>query len=379
MSSKKLTILGIIAVLMIIWAVVQSQISNKPTSGPDIPAELIQGLDPADIGSIVLGTGKDAVTLKRQGSGFVAANKDNYSADASKINDLITSCLDIKTVELYTDNPANHENLEVTEENARNVIKFLKPDSELLVGVVIGKSKEQGQGTFVRLASSNKVYVTLESPWIRDDPMDYIEQELTSIEREDIEAVTVSSPNEVYTLKKNDEDESIILENLPEGKKLRSGVHNSVFNALTNLRFDDVKKGPAADKELTFDKQFVCRLKNSTVYTIKIAQKDNKTYVTCDAEFTDKTPVTKTKGEVESEEELKKKEAKLLARDKAEEFSEKHRGWIYQIPDYKAENLTKKLSDLIEDVEKPEEKSEEKSEETEKTSDPNSNVTGEKG
>ena len=382
MSNKKLMILGIVAALFVIWAVVQSNISNKPGTVSDIQAPLIQGFDPVEIGSIVLGTDKNAVTLKRDQGRFVVVSKDNYHAVTSKINDLITSCLDIRTVELYTDNPANHKDLGVTEENARNVIKFLKPDSQLLVGIVIGRETELGQGTFIRLLSSDKVYVTLDAPWIRDQAMDYIDQELISVKREDVEAVTISCPNEVYTLKTSEENQSITLENLPEGKKLKSGVADGVFTALANLSFDDVEKQSAAKKELTFDNQFVCRLKNSTVYTVKIARKDSKTHVTCDAQFTDKTPVTKTQGQVESEEELKKKESKLLARDKAEEFSEEHREWVYQISDYKAKNLTKKLSDLIEDEKKPDVKSEEKPKEepgeTEQPSEPNSNVTEEK-
>ena len=39
--------------------------------------------------------------------------------------------------------------------------------------------------------------------------------------------------------------------------------------------------------------------------------------------------------------ELKGKDTRLLTQDNAEEFSVKHKGWIYQIPDYKAGNMTK--------------------------------------
>ena len=105
--------------------------------------------------------------------------------------------------------------------------------------------------------------------------------------------------------------------------------------------------------DLTFDKQFACRLKDSTVYTLGIAQEDGKTYVTCQAEFTGEIPQKERR--VESEEELKKKEAKLLAYDKAKEFSVKHQGWVYEIAEYKAKSLTKKLSELVEDEKKPEE------------------------
>ncbi len=80
MSDRKLTILGIVAVFMVIWAVVQSRVSNRPKVETDGPAYLLWGLDPADIDSIVLKTSEETVTLKRQQRGFVVVNKDNYPA-----------------------------------------------------------------------------------------------------------------------------------------------------------------------------------------------------------------------------------------------------------------------------------------------------------
>ena len=302
MSDKKLVILGIVAVFMVVWAVVQSRVSNRPRTKTDTPAYLIQGLDPADIDGIVFGAGESAVTLKRQGGRFVVADKDNYPTEISEINSLLSKSLEIQTEQFITDDAANHETLEVTEEKARSVVKFLKPDSSLLVGFAIGKDKELGQGTYVRLLPGDKVYTALNTPWIRTGAMDYIEQELISVKREDIESVTVGSANGEYTLKTEEDGEEIVLENTPAGKKLKDSDGDSVFTALTNLRCDDVKR---KSDDLTFDRQFICKLKDSTVYTLKIAQKDDKTYINCAAAFTDKTPVLKG-DEVESEEELKK-------------------------------------------------------------------------
>jgi hypothetical protein len=361
MSNKKLTILGIVAVLMVLWAVMQSYVSNNPGSGSDKTTYLIQGLDPSVIDSIVIGKGKAAFTLKRQGSGFVVVEKDNYPAKTSEINSLISKCLEVQTSELVTDNPANHEDLEVTEDKARSEVKFMTadPNLTLLTGIIVGKTKELGQGSYVRLLSndpavSNKVYVASNVPWLGGGEMNYINQELISVKREDIESVTVSSQNSTYTLRTKEGGKDIILDNIPAGKKLKSSEAQSVFTALTSLRFDDVNK---VSPDMAFDRQYICKLKDSTVYALRIAKKDDKTYVSCVAEFTDKTPVEKAPvnqgGEVESDEELKKKEAKLLARDNATTFTKEHHGWVYQIADWKAKNLTKKLDDLLEDEEKP--------------------------
>jgi len=363
MSNTKLTILGIAAVVMVFWAVMQSRISNRRGVEPAGPAYLIQGFDPSGVDNIVVGTGEAAFILKRQANGFVVVDKDNYPAKTSEINSLISKCLEIQTTEFVTDNPANHEDLEVTEEKARSVIKFMKadPNSPLLTGVIIGKTKELGQGSYVRMlsgnpASSNKVYVTSNAPWFGGGAMNYVDQELISAKSEDIESVTVSSQKSTYTLRKKEDSQDIMLDDIPAGKKLKSSDARSVFTALTSLRFDDVKK---LSSDMAFDRQYMCRLKDSTVYAMRIAQKDNKTYVSCVAEFTDRTPVEKPPveqgGRVESEEELKKKEAKLLARDNAAKFTTNHQQWIYEIAEWKAKNLTKELADLLEDEKKPEE------------------------
>jgi len=352
MSNRKLTILGVVAVFMVLWAVVQSRVSNRPAAERDAPVYLIQGLEPSGIGSIVLGAGEDAVTLKRRENGFVVVSKDNYPAKTSAINDLLSKCLDIQTSEFVTDNPGNHEDLEVREDKARTVIKFMtpEPNSTILAGVVVGKTKELGQGTYVRLLSkdsavSNKVYVASSTPWFSTGAMDYVEKELISVKRDGIESVMVTSSDGAYTLKTAEGGTDIVMENVPAGKKLKSSDAQSVFTALTSLSCDDVRK---KSSDLAFDKQYVCKLKDSTVYTLKIAQKDDKTYITSTSDFMDTTPVTKG-SDVETEEELKAKEAKLLARDKAEEFTKAHQDWVYEIADWKAKNLTKVLSDLVED------------------------------
>jgi len=349
MSNKRLIILGVVAVVMLVWAVVQSRVSNRPVYTTGEPTYLVQGLDPADIDSIVIGKGDDAVTLKRQGGNFVVVNKEDYPAKISQINDLIKKCLEIERSQFVTDKVANHEDLEVTEEKARTVVKFLKPDSKLLTGIIIGKARELGQGSYVRLASDDKVYVAQTVPWFSSGAMSFIEQQVVSVKRDDIESVTVTSPDGKYVLKKAENGRDVVLENIPPDKKFKSTEGQNVFNALTSMNFSDVTRNSG---EMSFDRQYVCRLKDSTEYTVSIATEDNKTYITCSAKFTEERPTTIRKDE--SEEELKVKEAKLLADDKAKEFTAKHQGWIYEIADYKAKNLTMGLSDLLEDQVKSE-------------------------
>lgn len=349
MSNKKLVILGIAAVIMVVLAVWQSHLANKPRLEVDVQSELIQGLNPDDIAKIVVNRGDMSVTLKRVGGDFVVGELGDYPVDPESINRLITMCLDLRTSQLYTDNPENFDDLWVTESEARNVIKFYKDNSTLLAGVIIGKERGKKNGSYVRLLSDNKVYITYNELELKSRPLDFVDKDLLSIQPDEIRSVTVLGPDGQYMIKA--EGSNIVLQEVPAGKKAKETECKTVFDALTSLQFDTVK--PLADaNDMVFDRQFVCRLADSTVYKLLIAKKDEKTYVKCRAEFADTEKVTVD--QTESQEELRKKEAKLLARDKAKKFTAKHLGWVYQIPDNIAADLVTDISDLVEDLPKPE-------------------------
>ena len=353
MSNQKLGILAVIAAVMVLWAVVQANLSSGRRAQPSGPAYLIQGMDQASIDSITVGEGDDMVRIERKENQFVVVNEGGYAADMKQINDLISKSLDIKTSELYTDNPKNHEELKVTEEEASHVVKFFKSDGSLLAGVVIGQSRETGQGTYVRLSSSDNVYVAQETPWFRSGALDYVNQEIVAAKREDVNNVTVRTPGGSYTLQSKSEGNDAVMIDLPPDRKLKESDAKSVLTSLTSLRFDDVNK-PADLPGLTFDHEYICRLDDSTEYRLKLAKKEEKTYLQCSAEYTDKTPVTIQPNKVDSPEELKAKEARLLAQEGAQKFTLRHKGWVYEIPDWKAKYLTMNVSDLFEEEEEEE-------------------------
>ncbi|RPJ37192.1 MAG: DUF4340 domain-containing protein [Planctomycetaceae bacterium] len=350
MSNQKHGIIAIVAAVMVVWAAVQSRIPGGKHAEQSGPAYLVQGLDQNAIASIVVGQAKDAIKIQRRGTQFVVVNEVNYPADAKQISDLVTKSLDIKTSEVYTTNPKNHEDLEVAEAKAKHVLKFFKQDGSLLAGVVIGKSQENGQDTYVRLASSDTVFVAQNVPWFKDRALDYVNQEIVTVKREDVNTVTVSTPEGAYTLRPQGSD-GAVLADLPADRKLKDSEATSVLNALSSLRFDDVNT-PADVTGLTFDSTYVCRLKDSTEYKLQLAKKGTKTYLICEAQYTDPTKVTINPNEKDSPEELKKKEAKLQAQEHALKFTARHKGWIYEVPDWKAKYLMMSRSGLLEDVKK---------------------------
>ncbi len=345
MSNKKLAILGIIAAVMLILAVLMSQLSNKAKTISARSSYLVSGVNIDEIDSIVIKSGDDTLTFKRTSGGFVLVDKDNYPADTEKVNDLITDCLETKISQIVTDNPANHADLGVTEEKAKTVVKFLKPDSSVLVGIIIGNTKEKGQATYVRLTSDNKVYEASQTPYINSVAINYLKAQLIALARKDIQLVTVDSSKGKYILKPKTDSENVELVNIPAGKKLKQSEAKNVFTVLSSLNFTDVMKNPG---NLNFDRHYICRLFNSTEFTFDIASRDDKTYVTCRAVFTEEIKEPKA-GDKPTADQLKEIQEKQTLDRKADDFTRRNMGWVYEIPGYKAKYLTCELSDLVED------------------------------
>ena len=366
MSNRNLKILAVVALAMIIWAVVQSKIANRPTMVTTLNTPLIQGLVTSNIDSVVLGRGEDNATLKRREKKFVVKDKDNYPATTEKINNLMASILDIRVNELFTSNPENHKALEVTKENASSVVKFLDKEGKLLVGVVVGKRERERNITYVRRlvqdkTQSDKVYTSSNVPWLQTSAMSFIDKRLFKVTKKDISRVSVGGSDGTYRIKADENDKITVHKVIPEGKKLKGTDYENVFTAVTDLEFDDVQKVSDKTADLRFDRVFVCELKDATIATFKLAEKDDKNYVKCGAEYTGDLRITEKDVKDASEEDLKENEARLLARDAAVDFTKKHKGWIYQISSGKAGNMTKKFSDLLEDKEEEkEEKTQEK-------------------
>ena len=106
MNNKKLTLLGIIAAIMLAAAIFQTRLINRPPDTSGEVSHLIQGLETDKIGSVEVKGKSEEVMLSRIGNRVVVATKDNYPANADMISDLITVCLDIRSAELTTDDPA---------------------------------------------------------------------------------------------------------------------------------------------------------------------------------------------------------------------------------------------------------------------------------
>ena len=350
MTDRKLAILAVAAVIMAGWAVLQSRVARQAGAHRmALRAPLIQGLDPGAIAriSIVSDQAANTVTLVQTNGRFSVVEKDHYPAHISSINRLLSNCLDIRVTEHITSNPVNHTDLGVTEQTARSVVRFFNADGQEITGIILSETRPDAEGAYARLTTSDETYFVQNPPWFSTRPVDYVNTALVEVDRDTIRRVVVRGPEGEYTLRKAAADQAIVLEGMPDDKQFTGTTYLTVFETLSSLRFETVMSAQNAPQELVFDRSYACRLEDTTVYKLTLAKHEDVTYVTITADFVDTTPVQV--GRDESPEELKKKEAKLLAMDAARDFAQRHKGWVYTVSSWKADDLTRPLADLLED------------------------------
>jgi len=358
MTNRKLLVLAVVAAVLVVFTVILYSDFGGSRVEFNAGVNLIQGMDPGKIHSIVIKSGDDTVTLKRRDEGFTVVEKDDYPASISKINELVTTCLDIRCAEKITESPENHAELGVAEDSSDAItVSFLGEDDKRIVGIVKGKSSSRGAGAYVRLLGENAVYTSEKYLYINTSPTDYVERELVSVKTDDIERVSVKTGKDSYTIVR-DKDGKIVLQTVPRKKRVKGTEHESVFEALSSVSMDDVE--PLTKFKGEWDTTYECRMKSGLTYVVQLAEKDDKYY----AKFSARQPsddeveraqrITKT----ESKEKLKQKAAVLDALKTAKDFTSRHAGWVYELSSWTAEKMRKPLDELVEDI--PEEKKEAK-------------------
>jgi len=352
MTNRSLAIVAIVAAVMLIVTVILYSPTGSSARGFAKGSLLIQGLDPGKIGAIEIAKGDDAATLTGDGKGaFTVQEKSGYPASVKEINEALIKWLDIACAAKVTDSAKNHAELGVAEDAEDAVVVTIKDAAGAkLVGFVKGKSPERGSGAYVRRLGDDTVYVSDSYLYIDSDPLDYIDKKLFSVDKKDVEKVIVNTGEDAYTVLPDDEDEdAFVLESVPEGKQPKESDVKDAANALSSVSATDVMR--ADSLEVEWKGSYECRLRSGLIYTVRLAEKEGDFHLQLFARGPDVSGLTITR--TESEEELKKKEALLLAADTARTFTQRHDGWAYEVSEYAAKKMKKSLDDLVEDIPAP--------------------------
>lgn len=345
MSDQQIRLLaGIAAALLVVTALLYSGISF---GGDDFRpgTALLIGLDPAKIAGIAITSSSGSVSLERTGEGFAITDRDGYPASMQKINELIVTCLDIRLTGKVSDSADAHENLGVGEKSPEAMtVTFTGEDGKTIAGFIRGKSPESG-GVWLRRLDSPTTFVSDQFN-IDTAPTAYLDTQLVKLNKEEIEEVTVEVGSQTVTILRG-ADKKPSLRNIPAGRDADDDAVTETFDVLADLHFEDIT--PLADKTLQWDGLYRCRMASGLVYLVRTAKDGEQFYAQVQAVGPQVSEIQIDQDE--SDADLKKKEAILLAVDTANEINQVAGSWIFKLSSWQAEKLRTPMEDLLEEKE----------------------------
>ena len=381
MTSRNLSILGLVAVLAVVAGVwlAGRQTSMPATQSAELYPDLKQELDAVTAVRIVKAGGSPAVELKRAEGGWTVAERSGFPADEAKLRKLLTSLAEAKVIEEKTSNPESYPTLgveDISNDGAGGMQLEIEGPKQP-VKLIVGKQASGASSHYVRRADEPKSWLINKSLDTSSSADQWLRKSIIDVSADRVQSAEVKIGNaKPYTaVKKTRADAEFAVEGLPKGKELSSpSAADNFASALSGLTLSDVQPAntmtdkPGAQTTIktfdglvaeatgwkTDDKYYVA-LKTSydaaqaekyKVATAAAEQEDpadaNKQADDKDAAATDSEgappaadkPAEEAKPARNVEEEATKANAQLT-------------GWVFEIPAYKYDAIFKPMDELI--------------------------------
>lgn len=262
MKQKQILGLGVAAVALMGLAVYLSD-ARKPAVEAPLAGPLAPGLEARinDVSEVRLQVaGGEALTLKREDSGWGVVEKQGYPADVGKLRELLLNIAQAQRIEPKTTVESSYPVLgvqDVDAEGASNVLLSVQ-GIEPPFSVILGQNNSRGAGTFVRIKDDRQSWLVdrnlaaekTAQGWLQRDLLDIAANRITAIEVQPAEGAAVQ-------IEANSGGEGDFrIANLPAGREAASAfVGDATAGFLAGLRIDDVRRSdtytPAEDAQRT--------------------------------------------------------------------------------------------------------------------------------
>lgn len=402
MNAKTFYTLAGVAIVALIAALMMNK-SKKPLSDTSQTTKYIV---PAlhdhvnDLTSITLTGAENKViaTLKRGENGWNVVEKNNYTADTTKLRELLLKLSDATIMEAKTSNKDKYADLgvnEVANKDAKGVLVTLEGLAKPVKLIVGNYNGSGGGGTFMRHADENQSYLVRGNISVDKTTANWLKRDLTDLPAKRFKEVAITNAEgkllKIY--KDNPADANFKVADVPKGRELSSpSVADGIAAVFTGFRFDDVlpaKEAEPTDKThkahyVAFDGLIVdaqawekegkdyLRLTASLDTTqaeshIKAAQEkaktDYETQVTnANKESTDPKPATESSAPKNKTSETPKPLAVSDPQKYHDEqlaglnkeittLNQLFNGWTFVIPNYKFSTINKTTDDMLKPLE----------------------------
>ncbi len=236
----------------------------------------------ADITCIKVKGADQAVTLNQTAEGWIVAERNNYPANFTNINNLLRTIESVKISHAIEAGPSYGKRfgMDLTakkQEDHGVELTFLKADQSNAATVFLGKDSSGGGRYIQNAADTSGIYVTSESfPTASSNPKDWLSESFLSVDK--ITAITVSAvgkPDQVeWKLTRADENAEFTLDGAKPEEKLDTTATTALKTLLNSARFQDVSTvDPKAVEESTERRMATLVTKDGFTYTLQLLAK----------------------------------------------------------------------------------------------------------
>lgn len=366
MSSRNLVILLASLAVLVALAIAVSMSQRPGTgSGELLLPELKGQLNEIDRITVIGAGNKTLATLERRPEGWILAERNGYAADVGRIRKNLIALAEARIIEEKTSNPELYDRLGVEDldrESAGGVRLDLGAAGKV-TGVILGKTGVGGgDRAYARRAGEPVSWLVSGAFDIPRESAQWLDGGLTDIAAGRVHAVTVTHPDgSVLRVEKpTAETADYVVAGVPAGRELNfPGAGNALGAALAGLTLENVE--PAAGFEPGEVRPVVARFETFDGLVVEARtwklQAGARVRFTASADqaladrFAPKPAEAAKPGAAQATapaeggkqarkgfEEVKAEAAQLEARLGA---------WVYTLPGFKGEQLTRRLDDLL--------------------------------
>jgi hypothetical protein len=351
MKNKKLLLLAIITITVILAAGITSTLrAPQITRSKDaLFPELANRMN--DVTYVDIKGKQESIQLRRIDNTWVIANADNYPALFGKVKSTVVNLSELRIIAEKTDNPELYSKLGVEDpetNKSKSLLLTLKDRSnQEIASIIVGvprysKSARSSQGLYVRKPDQAQTLLVEGVLNISIDITDWFDKYILDIPVNRVREISIRHPDgdELKIGKRIKEQSDFKLQDGLDGDKEKSVfkiIFHRIGTALEELRADGVRSA----NQFTFpDDTVVTTFKtfDGIIITAQCAVVDEKSLV----QFSfgvDNTMIESSQENLAGE--------KMNVREESRMLNDILSEWVYEIPEFKYEDLTKRKDSLV--------------------------------
>ncbi len=355
MSKKSFLTLCAVTAIAVVLAVVAvlsgPRVRTSVQDNQPLFPNLIKNVD--ELKSVVIHHGGETTSLDWDGKMWRYRERANYPADGAKITNLVVTLARMTKLEPKTKQSDRYDRLELEDPNGKEAksqqVMLIDRNGKELANVIIGKTRamlgNQDGGTYIRFPADPQTWLARGELSPGKSAADWLQREIVDIKDVAIKTVRVTPPNgeKIVVFKADPTDRIYSVENLPKGMATPPNplAADAYARVLANFTFDDVV--PAASKTFPKEKTTTAVFEGFTGFKVNLdfMTEGDEAWVKLQGQAPPQraTPAAPEGVHVTD---LRNDWDKTIA-----DLNAKADGWVFRVPAFQVEALTRRMSDLL--------------------------------